>query len=297
MYHIPVLLSESIAGLNIRPEGIYVDATLGSGGHSALILSKLTTGKLIAFDRDRDSSSNIITDSRFTFIRQNYRFLRNFLAFNGIHRIDGILADLGISSHQIDEPQRGFSTRFDGELDMRMDQDQDVTAGHILNTYSEEALTRIFREYGELAEARKIAAEIITTRQSRPIATSSEFRNILLKRAPRSKENQFLAKAYQAIRIEVNEELESLKDMLTQACEMLNPGGRIVVISYHSLEDRIVKNYFRTGHFDGVAEKDFFGRLISPLTPITRKAIIPGDEEIAANPRSRSAKLRIAEKI
>jgi 16S rRNA (cytosine1402-N4)-methyltransferase len=297
MYHIPVLLDESVGGLNIRPDGTYVDVTLGSGGHSERILQELTTGRLIAFDRDRDSSANVITDSRFTFIRQNYRYLRNFLTFNGISKIDGLLADLGISSHQIDKPERGFSTRYDGDLDMRMDQDQDVTAGQIVNTYKETALTEMFREYGELDEARKIAADIIAARLHKPITTSLELKNILLRRAPRNKENQFLAKAYQAIRIEVNEELDSLKDMLTQACDMMYPGGRIVVISYHSLEDRIVKNYFRTGRFDGVAEKDFFGRLVTPLKAVTRKAIVPGDEEIAANPRSRSAKLRIAEKI
>ena len=297
MYHIPVLLNECIEGLNIRPDGTYVDVTLGSAGHSGKILEHLTTGRLVGFDRDKDSVPNVIQDSRFIFIRQNYRFLKNFLTYNGINQIDGLLADLGISSHQIDEPSRGFSTRADGQLDMRMDQDQEPTAAEIINQYSEADLLRIFREYGEMEEARKVVKEIIASRQARRIRTTEDLKNILMKCAPRGKENQFLAKAFQAIRIEVNDELESLKDMLQQACDMLTPGGRLVVISYHSLEDRIVKNFFRTGNFEGKPVKDFFGRQISPLKPVNRKSITPSIEETEANPRSRSAKLRIAEKI
>jgi 16S rRNA (cytosine1402-N4)-methyltransferase len=297
MYHIPVLLNESISGLNIKPGGTYVDVTFGSGSHSREILGQLTDGRLIAFDRDKDATSNIIEDSRFTFIRQNYRYLKNFLTFNGIFQIDGLLADLGISSHQIDEPHRGFSTRYDGELDMRMDQDQDTSAANIINTYSETDLLRIFREYGEMAEARKVVKAIVSARGLKKIESTEELKNILLICAPRNKENQFLARAFQAIRIEVNEELESLKELLQQACELVIPGGRIVVISYHSLEDRLVKNYFRTGNFEGVPVKDFFGRQSSPLKPVNRKAIVPSDEETNNNPRSRSAKLRIAEKL
>ena len=297
MYHIPVLLNESITGLNIRPEGTYVDVTFGSGKHSEGILEKLISGRLIAFDRDKDSEANAIKDPRFIFIRQDYRYLKNFLAFHGINLIDGLLADLGISSHQIDDPERGFSTRFEGKLDMRMDQGQEKDATEIVNNYPEEDLVRIFRDYGEVENARHLVREIIKARSVKAIETTGEFRYVAAKCAPRGKENQYLAKAFQAVRIEVNDELGALKEMLTESCDLLRQGGRIAVISYHSLEDRIVKNFFKTGNFEGILVKDFFGRQITPLKPVTRKAIIPTDVEIGANPRSRSAKLRIAEKL
>jgi len=297
MYHIPVLLRESIAGLNIRPDGIYVDATMGSGGHSRLILSQLPGGRLIGFDRDKDATVNAIEDPRFIFIPQNFRYLRNFLLFHGISHIDGLIADLGISSHQIDRPDRGFSTRFDGTLDMRMDPDQDTNARTVLNEYKEKDLLRIFKEYGELENAQEVVRDILAARKSGPIQTTEHLRNILVKHAPRHKENQYLAKAFQAIRIEVNEELECLKELLVQTSELLNPGGRVAIIAYHSLEDRLVKNYFRTGNFEGTPVKDFFGRQITHLKTVNRKAITPSEEEQQANPRSRSAKLRIAEKL
>ena len=297
MYHIPVLLNECIEGLNIRPEGTYVDVTYGSGGHSRKILEKLTTGRLIAFDHDQDVTRNLIQDERFLFIRQNFRFVKNFLKFNGINTIDGLLADLGISSWQIDQPERGFSTRSEGPLDMRMDQGTGITAGHIINTYTAEELSRIFRQYGEVENAWRLATEILKERALRQITTTGDLKQILLRTAPRGKENQYLAKVYQAIRIVVNEELEALKELLKSAYEIMNPGGRLVVISYHSLEDRLVKNYVRTGNFEGNPVKDFYGNLVVTLMPVNRKAIVPGIEEQQENPRSRSAKLRIAEKI
>jgi 16S rRNA (cytosine1402-N4)-methyltransferase len=297
MYHIPVLLNECIEGLNIRPEGTYVDVTYGSGGHSRKILEKLTTGRLIAFDHDQDVTRNLIQDERFLFIRQNFRFVKNFLKFNGINTIDGLLADLGISSWQIDQPERGFSTRSEGPLDMRMDQGTGITAGHIINTYTAEELSRIFRHYGEVENAWRLATEILKERALRQITTTGDLKQILLRTAPRGKENQYLAKVYQAIRIVVNEELEALKELLKSAYEIMNPGGRLVVISYHSLEDRLVKNYFRSGNFEGIVTKDFFGNQIAPLHPVNRKAIVPTVDEQRENSRSRSAKLRIAEKL
>jgi 16S rRNA (cytosine1402-N4)-methyltransferase len=297
MYHIPVLLNECIEGLNINPDGIYVDVTFGSGGHSRKILEMLSSGRLIAFDRDEDVESNLPEDPKFTFIHQNYRYLKNFLKFQGIRHIDGLLADLGISSWQIDQPGRGFSTRLDGELDMRMDQGQDLNAEQIINSYSEDQLIQLFRQYGEIENARKLVQEILKERPARRIGTTEELKNIILRVAPRNKENQYLARAFQAIRIEVNEELDSLKDLIIHANDLLNPGGRMVVISYHSLEDRLVKNYFRTGNFEGIPVKDFFGHQLAPLKPVNRKAISPSESEQKANPRSRSAKLRIAEKI
>jgi len=297
MYHIPVLLEESVKGLNIHPEGIYADVTFGSGQHSIRILELLTGGRLISFDRDQDAAQNSIDDSRFLFIRQNYRYLKNFLFLNGIRQINGLLADLGISSRQIDEPGRGFSTRYDGNLDMRMDQEQDLTAKEIVNTYSEDHLADILYKYGEISNAGRVAAEICHARVTKAIDSTRELKDILLKHAPRGRENQYLAKTFQAFRIEVNEEIESLKEMLQQAAELLIPGGRIAIISYHSLEDRIVKNFFRTGNFDGVIVKDFYGNPLTILRPVNRKPITPSAEEIRANPRSRSAKLRIAEKV
>lgn len=296
MYHVPVLLNECIDGLNIRPEGTYVDVTFGSGGHSRKILEHLTSGRLFAFDRDGDATQNQIEDDRFLLIRQNYRFLKNFLRFQGINHIDGLLADLGISSWQIDQADRGFSIRLDGSLDMRMDQDQELTAAEVINSYPVSQLEQTFWRYGDIPNARSLVREIISARSAKSIETTEELKTIGLRVAPRGKENQYLAKMFQAIRIEVNEEIESLKDMLIHACDLLNPGGRLVVISYHSLEDRLVKNFCRTGNFEGTPVKDFYGRQIAPLAPVTRKALTPSESEQKDNPRSRSAKLRIAEK-
>lgn len=297
MYHIPVLPDECIEGLNIRPDGIYVDATFGSGQHAVKILQKLTSGKLVAFDRDPDAMQNLISDKRFLFIQQNYRYLVNFLKFNGIHQIDGLLADLGISSWQIDQPDRGFSIRLVGELDMRMDTTQGSNAREIVNASDEAELYRIFRQYGEIHNAGKLVLEILKTRQQHEITTTGQLKEAIIPCAPKGKENQYLAKAFQAIRIEVNDELDSLKDLLQQSAVIIKPGGRIAVISYHSLEDRLVKNFFRSGNFKGIIEKDFYGNPVKPLRIINRKAIVPGPGELEANPRSRSAKLRIAEKI
>jgi 16S rRNA (cytosine1402-N4)-methyltransferase len=296
-YHIPVLLNDCIEGLNIRPDGIYVDVTFGSGGHSLKILEKLSSGRLIAFDRDNDAQANLIDDDHFLFIHQNYRYLKNFLKFQGIQHIDGLLADLGISSWQIDQAERGFSIRLDGNLDMRMDQGQDLTASKIINSYSADLLIQLFRQFGEIENAKRLTDEILKERAVQPIASTEVLKNVMLRVAPRGKENQYLAKAFQAIRIEVNEELDSLKDLLQHTNDILKPGGRMVIISYHSLEDRLVKNYFRTGNFNGIPVKDFFGHQIAPLRPVNRKAVMPSEAEQLANPRSRSAKLRIAEKI
>jgi len=296
-YHIPVLLKDCIDGLNIRPDGVYVDVTFGSGGHSRKILEKLSTGRLIAFDRDKDAHSNLIDDDRFFFIHQNYRYLKNFLKFQGIQHIDGLLADLGISSWQIDQAERGFSIRLDGDLDMRMDQGQEITAAYIINSYSAGQLIQLFRQYGEIENAKRLMDEILKERAIQRIGSTEVLKNVMLRVAPGGKENQYLAKAFQALRIEVNEELDALKDLLKHTNDILRPGGRMVIISYHSLEDRLVKNYFRTGNFDGIPVKDFFGHQIAPLRPVNRKAIIPSEAEQRDNPRSRSAKLRIAEKI
>jgi len=296
-YHISVLLNESIEGLNIKPDGTYVDVTFGSGGHSRKILENLSSGKLIAFDRDKDATANLIEDDRFLFIHQNFRYLKNFLKFQGIHYIDGLLADLGISSWQIDQAERGFSTRLEGDLDMRMDQGQELTAASVINSYSAAQLIQLFRQYGEIENAKRLTDEIVKERASQRIESTDALKNVMLGVAPGGKENQYLARAFQAIRIEVNEELDALKELLKNTNDILKPGGRMVVISYHSLEDRLVKNYFRTGNFEGVPVKDFFGRQIAPMRPVNRKAIIPPEAEQQANPRSRSAKLRIAEKI
>jgi 16S rRNA (cytosine1402-N4)-methyltransferase len=297
MYHVPVLLNECIEGLNIHPEGIYVDVTYGSGGHSRKILEKLSSGRLFAFDRDKDVLGNLVEDERFFFIHQNYRYLKNFLKFQGIQQIDGLLADLGISSWQIDQAERGFSIRLDGNLDMRMDQDQELNASEIINSCSPDQLIQLFRKYGEIENARKLVDEILRERAIQRIESTETLKNVILRVAPRGKENQYLARAFQAIRIEVNEELDALKELLKHACDLLKPGGRMVVISYHSLEDRLVKNYFRTGNFEGVPVKDFYGHQIAPLRPVNRKAVMPSEVQQQANPRSRSAKLRIAEKL
>jgi 16S rRNA (cytosine1402-N4)-methyltransferase len=295
-YHVPALLDESINGLNIRPTGIYVDVTFGGGGHSGEILKQLTTGRLIAFDQDEDSAKNRIYDDRFIFLNQNFRFLKNNLKFNGIDSADGIIADLGVSFHQFDEPERGFTFRQDAKLDMRMNKSSSLTAADLLGTLNETEMADMFYEYGELTSSRKIAKTIITARTEKPLTTVNDLTSVIGRFAPYRQEHKFYAKVFQALRIAVNHEIDYLKEMLEQALAVLNRGGRLVVITYHSLEDRIVKNFMRTGNFSGEVIKDFFGQPFSPFIPITRKAIIPGEDEVARNNRARSAKLRIAEK-
>lgn len=296
-FHTPVLLQDCIEGLNINPEGIYADVTYGGGGHSKEILKHLTTGKLIAFDQDDDAIKNKVEDERLILVRQNFRFLKNNLRLYNALPVDGILADLGVSSHQFDEVERGFSTRFDAKLDMRMDQHLRLTAREVLNTYEEDQLRRIFTEYGELENAGRLARTICTQRKSKAIETVNDLKEIANEFVRRGKENQYHAQLFQALRIEVNKELDALKELLMQSVEVLKPGGRLVVIAYHSLEDRLIKNFMRSGKFEGDAEKDFYGNSLSPFKVITRKPIIPDDTEMEQNTRARSAKLRIAEKI
>ncbi len=297
-YHVPVMLAECISGLNINPEGIYVDVTFGGGGHSRAILEKLTTGKLFAFDQDADAVKNAsdLTNRSFTLIEANFRYLNRYLKLHGIRKIDGLLADLGVSSHQINEASRGFSTRFNADLDMRMDQSVDRTAADILNTYSESELHRILGIYGEVRNARTLAAALVAERSGRPFATIADLKQVLARYAKRGKENRYFAQVFQALRIEVNEELKALEEMLEQTVECMNPDGRLVVMSYHSLEDRIVKNFINTGNVRGKLEKDFFGNIIRPFEPVTRKPVIASSEETSRNNRARSAKLRIAER-
>ena len=293
-YHNPVLLSDSIDALAIKKDGVYVDVTFGGGGHSREILNRLGgSGKLIAFDQDIDAKRNKIDDSRFILIEENFRYIGRFLKFYGVDKVDGILADLGVSSHQFDEAERGFSIRFDGALDMRMNQSSRVSAKKIINTYSEEMLANIFFMYGELRNAKVIARTIVEARIESEIETSFQLRKILQKFLPKAKEHKILAQIFQAIRIEVNEELEVLKEFLIQIPNLLNPEGRLSVISYHSLEDRLVKRFIRTGLFEGEPEKDFFGNIDVPLMKLG-KLIIPNQEEIRKNNRARSAKLRVA---
>jgi 16S rRNA (cytosine1402-N4)-methyltransferase len=296
MYHNPVLLNKSVELLNVLPEGTYVDVTFGGGGHSRAILNKLGNGRLLAFDRDADAKTNIPEDNRFTLVPVNFRFLKNFLKLNNAIPVDGILADLGVSSHQFDKAERGFSTRFNAPLDMRMDTSSDKNAADIINTYPPEELQKIFALYGELRSSKKITDAIVEARKSKPVLSTAQLMEIIKQVLPERKINKLSAMVFQALRIEVNEELESLKDMLTQAAEVLKPGGRLVVISYHSLEDRIVKNFFKAGNFEGKIEKDFFGNILSPLKPLSAKAIIPDEQEVKYNNRARSAKMRVAEK-
>lgn len=297
MYHQPALLQECIEGLSINPSGIYADLTFGGGGHSIEILKNLNTnGRLIAFDQDEDSLHNALDDERFVLLNENFRYLKNFLRLHKALPLDGILADLGISSHQIDTPERGFATRFDGPLDMRMGRNQGITAAHMVNTYPEDRLSSIFKLYGEISNSRQLAAKISESR-SIPISTTGEFKEAIKSCLPANYENKYLAQVFQAIRIELNDEMGALQAMLKQCADALKPGGRLVIISYHSLEDRLVKNYMKTGNTEGILEKDFFGNIIAPFKPVTRKPITPTDAELSANPRSRSAKLRIAQKI
>lgn len=296
-YHIPVLLKESIDGMNIRPDGIYVDVTFGGGGHSKEILSRLDEkGHLYSFDQDEDAERNIVNDSRFTFVRSNFRYLHNFLRYYDVEEVDGILADLGVSSHHFDDSERGFSFRFDGQLDMRMNKRAGITAAEVVNTYSEERLADIFYLYGELKNSRKLASILVKARTLRPIVTIGDFLEIVKPLFGREREKKELAKVFQALRIEVNQEMEALKEMLYAATQALKPGGRLAVITYHSLEDRIVKNVMKTGNIDGKAEQDFFGNVQTPFRLVNNKVIVASEEEVMRNPRARSAKLRIAEK-
>ena len=296
MYHVPVLLEESVSGLNIDPDGVYLDLTFGGGGHSREILKRLKDGCLIGFDQDSDALANVPDDSRFIFVNHNFRYLRNFLRYCGYDEADGILADLGVSSHEFDEAGRRFSFRFDAELDMRMNQRSRLKATDILNTYSEENLIRIFRNYGEVDNVRRLVDLIVNARTGKMITRSEEFLQVIAPCVPKQKEKKYLAQVYQALRIEVNGELEALEDMLKEAERALRPGGRLVVITYHSLEDRIVKNFLKSGNFEGKVEKDFYGHVKRNFELVNRKVIVPSEEEIERNPRARSAKLRIAEK-
>ncbi|WP_243349002.1 16S rRNA (cytosine(1402)-N(4))-methyltransferase RsmH [Parabacteroides sp. FAFU027] len=297
-YHVPALLEETIHGLSIRPGGVYVDVTFGGGGHSKEILKHLNpNGRLYAFDQDEDAEKNIVEDKRFVFVRSNFRFLYNFMKYHGVKSIDGLLADLGVSSHHFDDADRGFSFRFDGALDMRMNKRAGTSAAELLNTLPEEKLADIFYLYGEMKNSRKIASLIVKARQTKKIVTIGDFLEVIRPCISKTQEKKDLAKVFQALRIEVNQELETLKEMLEQARELLKPGGRLAVITYHSLEDRLVKNYFKTGNFEGKLEQDFFGNTVSPLKPVSNKVIVPSDEEVERNPRARSAKLRIAEKL
>lgn len=296
MYHNPVMLKKSVDGLNIQPDGIYVDVTFGGGGHSKAILEQLKGGRLIAFDQDADALANAFDDPRFTLIHQNFKYLKNFLRLHQASKIDGLIADLGVSSHQFDIPERGFSTRYDGDLDARMDKRNERTAATLINTYSVNDLTKIFRLYGELKNAYTISKKIVEVRSLTPIKTVDELKACLAPHAPRHRENKFYAQVFQALRIEVNEELEALENLLKQCVEVVKPGGRVVFLSYHSLEDRLVKNFIKAGNFEGKLEKDFYGNIISPFKSITRKPLIASEEEIETNSRARSAKLRIAEK-
>lgn len=300
IYHIPVLLHESVDGMNVQSDSICVDVTFGGGGHSREILSRLgDKGHLYAFDQDEDAINNIQPDQRFTFVRSNFRYLKNFIKYHGVEEVDSILADLGVSSHHFDDEGRGFSFRFeDALLDMRMNREGGKTAAQILNTYSEERLADIFYLYGELKQSRRIASIIVKTRKEKPYKKISDLLNTLSPFIGKgAKDKKILAQAFQALRIEVNEEMETLKEMLEQALEILKPSGRLVVITYHSLEDRLVKNFFKTGNFEGKIEKDFFGNFETPFRLVNNKVIIPSKEEEERNPRSRSAKLRIAEKV
>lgn len=297
-YHIPVLLKECIDGLNINPDGVYVDVTFGGGGHSKEILKHLSAkGVLIAFDQDPDAQRNKIDDSRFLFVDQNFAFLKNNLRLLGYKQVDGILADLGVSSHQFNEPERGFSTRFESALDMRMDKQGNLTAAEVLNTYEEDRLHKIFGIYGEVKNARSLAKAVVTSRTARPIVTLADFKTAVAAHIPKGKEHKYMAQVFQALRIEVNQEIEVLERFLEQTAEVLKPGGRLVVMSYHSLEDRPVKNFMAKGKFRGEVEKDFYGNQQKPFNVVTRKAVIADEAELEQNSRARSAKLRIGEKI
>ncbi|MBQ8096469.1 MAG: 16S rRNA (cytosine(1402)-N(4))-methyltransferase RsmH [Prevotella sp.] len=308
-YHVPVLLKESVDGLDIQPDGVYVDVTFGGGGHSREILSRLgPEGHLYSFDQDADAEKNIVDDDRFTFVRSNFRYVKQWMRFYDVDHIDGLLGDLGVSSHHFDDAQRGFSFRYDAPLDMRMNKRAGLTAADVVNGYSEEQLADILRLYGELKNARQVAAVLVKARQQQTIDTTGRLLAVaepLLSRdrgrkggpAAASREKKEVAKLFQALRIEVNHEMDALRQMLDGACQLLRPGGRLSVITYHSLEDRMVKNIMRAGNVEGRLEQDFFGQAVAPLRPIGNKVVVPSDEEQEQNPRSRSAKLRIAERV
>ena len=295
-YHVPVLLNESVNGLEIKENGDYVDATFGGGGHSREIFSHLKSGRLFAFDQDEDAAANVIHDDRFFFIRHNFKYIRNFLKHFGVDQVDGILADLGVSSHDFDVAERGFSFRFDGDLDMRMNRDSSQTAADIVNSYTEDEIRRMFRDYGEIDNAGRLARHLVQSRNEKPVKTIEQFKEAISPCVPRFQESKYLAKVFQALRIETNKEMDVLLEFLEQSINLLKPGGRLVIITYHSLEDRMVKNFIKSGDFSGKQEKDFFGNVESPLTAINRKVMVPSEDEIERNPRARSAKLRIAEK-
>lgn len=296
-YHNPVLLHETVDGLNIKPDGIYVDVTFGGGGHSKEILRRLgPDGKLFGFDQDEDAWNNALPDERFTLVQENFRYIKRFLRFHGVKSVDGILADLGVSSHQFDVPERGFSTRFDADLDMRMSKRNELDAYKVINEYDESNLKRVFLNYGELKVAPALARTIVEAREKKDIKTTEELKTVLAKYLPEKVKNKVLAQIYQAIRIEVNQEMEVLKEFLEQSLEILKPGGRLSVISYHSLEDRLVKRFMKNGLFEGEPERDFFGNFSVPFK-LVGKLIVPTEAEIKINNRARSAKLRIAEKI
>ena len=296
-YHVPVLLDESINGLNLHPDGVYIDVTFGGGGHSREILRRLPQGsRLFSFDQDADAERNIVDDDRFTFVRSNFRYLKNWMRYYEIDHIDGLLADLGVSSHHFDDESRGFSFRFDAPLDMRMNKRADKTAADIVAEYDEEALADIFYLYGELKNSRRIASALVKARQQHAIATTQDFLHVVEPFFKREREKKDMARLFQALRIEVNHEMEALKEMLTAATQLLAPGGRLSVITYHSLEDRIVKNVMKTGNAEGKMIQDFYGRIETPYRLVNNKVIVPTEEEQQRNPRSRSAKLRIAEK-
>lgn len=295
-YHIPVLLNESIEGLNIHPKGIYVDATFGGGGHSAAILSKLNGGHLFSFDQDSDAKQNALESEWFTFVHHNFAYVKNFMQYFEVEAVDGILADLGVSSHHFDDAQRGFSFRFNAPLDMRMDRSVKKSAADVVNEYDEQNLTRVFKTYGEIANARRLAQEVVARRSESPILTTDDLKRIGQRFCNPQTESKYLSQIFQALRIEVNNEMQALKDFLVGGLQILKPGGRFVVITYHSLEDRLVKNFFKTGNVEGELSQDFYGNVQTPFVAISKKVIVPSDEEIKENNRARSAKLRIVEK-
>ncbi|HHT22123.1 MAG TPA: 16S rRNA (cytosine(1402)-N(4))-methyltransferase RsmH [Bacteroidales bacterium] len=298
IYHIPALLEETIEGLKIKPDGMYVDVTFGGGGHSREILKQLSAkGRLIGFDQDEDAMQNALDDERFTFVRSNFRYLSNFLKYHNIEKVDGILADLGVSFHHFDNAERGFSFRFDGKLDMRMNTRSLLTAEKVVNDYSEEQLADVFYLYGEMHNSRRIASTLVRARSSQRIETIEQFLEVLKPFFPKEREKKEMAKVFQALRIEVNKEMQALQELLQQSVEVLKPNGRLVVLTYHSLEDRLVKNFIRSGNFEGKLEKDFFGNILAPFKAVNNKVIVASDEEVERNPRARSAKLRVAEKL
>lgn len=296
-YHIPVLASESVKGMNLFPEADVVDATYGGGGHSKLIINQLTSGRLFAFDQDEDAAANALDDDRLFFIRHNFRYIKNFLNYYGVEQVDAIFADLGVSSHDFDVPDRGFSFRFEGKLDMRMNQNAKTDAAKLINEYTEERLEQVFRMFGEIKNSRHLASVICKKRNETRINTTTQLKELVSECIPRAIENKYLAQVFQALRIEVNDEMAALQEFLEVSLKMLKPGGRLVIITYHSLEDRLCKNFMKTGNFEGKVDKDFYGNISTPFKIINKKVITPGEEELKSNNRSRSAKLRIAEKI